>query len=186
MTSPLEIAGDFFNAASVLLAGLNSRQTWWTGIVGCVLFAILFYGSQLYADVLLQVFFTVTSITGWYRWLKGNAGTPLPVRHTSFALLSLMALGGILVAIAYGATLRIFTNAYAPFLDSTILVFSVIGQFLLMERRIETWWCWLLVNTIAVPVYFSRGLTLTAILYACFWVNALIALYRWRRFLVRI
>jgi NadR type nicotinamide-nucleotide adenylyltransferase len=92
-----------------------------------------------------------------------------------------LATAALLAAAGYGWLLHRFTNAYAPFLDSLILVFSVLGQFLLMGRRIETWWCWLLVNTIAVPVYTARELYLTAILYAGFWVNAIVALRKWRR-----
>jgi nicotinamide mononucleotide transporter len=74
-----------------------------------------------------------------------------------------------------------FTDAYAPFLDSIVLAFSVLGQFLMIDRRVESWWCWLLVNTIAVPLYASRGLYLTAVLYAAFWVNAIVSLLHWRR-----
>jgi len=90
---------------------------------------------------------------------------------------------GALVAAGYGWLLHRFTDAYAPFLDSVVLAFSVLGQFLLMGRRYESWWCWLLVNTIAVPLYLSRGLQVTAVLYAAFWINAVVALVRWRRFL---
>jgi nicotinamide mononucleotide transporter len=46
---------------------------------------------------------------------------------------------------------------------------------------VENWWCWLLVNTIAMPLYASRGLFLTSGLYAAFWINALVSLLRWRR-----
>jgi nicotinamide mononucleotide transporter len=88
------------------------------------------------------------------------------------------------VAIAYGLLLHRFTNAYSPFLDSLILVFSVLGQFLLMDRRIENWWCWLLVNSIAVPLYAVRGLRLTAFLYAIFLVNAVVSLRRWKHLLL--
>jgi len=84
-------------------------------------------------------------------------------------------------AAGYGFLLHHFTDAYAPFLDSVVLAFSVLGQFLLTARRIENWWCWLLVNTIAVPLYAARGLTLTALLYIVFWVNAVVSLGRWRR-----
>ena len=58
---------------------------------------------------------------------------------------------------------------------------SVLGQLLLMRRRIETWPVWLLVNSIAVPLYASRGLSLTAVLYAVYWVNALLAWRHWLR-----
>ena len=33
----------------------------------------------------------------------------------------------------------------------------------------------MLVNTVAVPLYYSRGLHLTSILYVGFWINALVA-----------
>ena len=64
-----------------------------------------------------------------------------------------------------------------------VLAFSVLAQLLLMRRHYESWWCWLVVNTIAVPLFLSRNLTVTALLYAAFWVNAVVALVRWRRLL---
>ena len=88
---------------------------------------------------------------------------------------------GVVVTGAYGWLLNRFTDAYAPFVDSLVLAFSVLGQVLLMERRVESWWCWLLVNTVAVPLYASRELYLTAVLYAGFWANAIVSLRHWRR-----
>jgi len=77
--------------------------------------------------------------------------------------------------------LQVYTNAYAPFIDSGVLMFSVVAQLLLMGRRLETWPFWLLVNTISVPLYASRGLTLTAVLYAGYWLNALLSWFFWHR-----
>ena len=181
MNIGVEIAANIFNAASILLAGVNSFHTWWVGIVGCLLFGWVFFSTQLYADVTLQIFFIVTSVIGWRNWIQGNAGTGLPVRRTRSLPLAGMLLAGAIVAAVYGWLLHCFTNAYAPFLDSVVLAFSVLGQLLLMRRRYESWWCWLLVNAIAVPLYLTRGLTVTAILYAAFWINAVVALVRWRK-----
>ena len=178
-----EIAANGFNTASILLAGRNSSHTWWTGIVGCLLFAFVFFWARLYADLTLQTFFISTSILGWWNWLHGRQGSELPVRRTTIGWFGLLTAVGIFVAAGYGWLLHRFTKAYAPFLDSFILAFSVLGQFLLMGRRVENWWCWLLVNTIAVPLYAVRGLHLTALLYAVFWVNAIVSLRRWNRLL---
>jgi nicotinamide mononucleotide transporter len=177
----IEIAANAFNAASIFLAGRNSVHMWWTTIVNCALFAYVFYNAKLYADVTLQMFFIATGVAGWWRWEHGVQGGELPVRHTPRALLAWSIVAGAAVTIAYGWLLWAFTDAYAPFLDSTILAFSVVGQLLLIDRRVETWWFWLLVNTIAVPLYASRGLDVTAVLYAAFWVNAIVALRRWRK-----
>ena len=177
----VEIAANAFNAASIFLAGRNSIHMWWTTLVGCVLFAYVFYMTRLYADVTLQAFFIVTSVAGWWGWLHGNHGAELPVRYSRPSLVAGAAAAGAVVAAAYGWLLHRFTDAYAPFLDSMVLAFSVVGQFLLIARRVENWWFWLLVNTIAVPLYASRGLYLTAVLYTAFWINALVALVRWRK-----
>jgi nicotinamide mononucleotide transporter len=178
-----EIAANALNAVSILLAGRNSVHTWWTGILGCLLFGAVFFGARLYADVTLQAFFVVTSAAGWWTWLHSRPGGQFPVRRTSPAVVAGLLVSAGVVAAGYGWVLHRFTDAYAPFLDSVVLAFSVLGQFLLMGRRYESWWCWLLVNTIAVPLYLSRGLNVTAALYAAFWLNAVVALVRWRRFL---
>lgn len=181
MSRALEVVANFCNAGSILLAGLNSVHTWWVGIVGCVLFGWLFFEAKLYADVTLQLFFVATSAAGWWGWLAGNRGAALPVRRTPPGPLAGLVAAGALVAAGYGWLLHRFTDAYAPFLDSVVLAFSVLAQLLLVRRRYESWCCWLLVDTVAVPLYLARGLGVTAGLYALFWLNAAVALVRWRR-----
>ena len=175
-----EIAANAFVAVAIFLAGRNNVHTWWIGIIGCALFARVFYDARLYADVTLQGFFIITSLYGWWKWLRGNDGDELPVRFSSPQTLVACGTGATAVAIAYGFLLLRFTNAYAPFLDSIVLAFSVLGQLLMMERRVENWWAWLLVNAIAVPLYASRGLHVTAVLYAAFLINAIVSLAKWR------
>ena len=179
--NPMEIGANLFVATAIFLAGRNNIHTWWTGIVGCALFAWVFYHARLYADVTLQFFFILTSVYGWWKWLHGAKGEELPVRFSAPRILTASGAAAVAVSIGYGYLLLRFTDAYAPFLDSLVLAFSVLGQLLMMERRVENWWAWLLVNTIAVPLYASRGLVVTAVLYAAFWVNAVVSLRTWRR-----
>lgn len=180
--NPLEVAAIAVNAASVWLAARNSVHTWWTGIVGGALFAALFYGARLYADALLQGFFIVTSVVGWRRWRRDPLGAgERPVTRAPVRMLLLCAVGGVLVTYGWAAVMRATTDAVAPLPDSAVLVFSVIAQLLLMERRLETWPVWLVVNTISVPLYASQGLVGTAALYVAFWINAAYGWRVWRR-----
>jgi nicotinamide mononucleotide transporter len=97
------------------------------------------------------------------------------------ASMAWMAAAGVAGTLCYGLMLHRYTNAYAPFIDSTVLAFSILAQLLLMARRIENWPVWVLVNMVSVPLYASRGLYLTALLYAGYFVNALISWRWWRR-----
>ncbi|NPU92446.1 MAG: nicotinamide mononucleotide transporter [Gammaproteobacteria bacterium] len=178
--SALEIAANLVMTVSILLAGRNSVHTWWTGILGCILFGMLFFQAKLYADVVLQIFFIGASSIGWWQWLYGDRGETKPISRAGYTRIAQIAPLGLLVAALYGLLLHHFTDAYAPYLDSAILVFSVIAQWLLMQRRLESWIFWWLVNSIAVPLFASRGLYLTAFLYACYWINAIVAFHYWR------
>lgn len=181
MTSNLEIAANVTTAAAIFFAGRNNVHTWWIGIIGCVLFGLLFYEAKLFADVALQVFFVGSGIIGWRQWLKGADGQALAITNVDVRALMLIVPFGVLATAAYGGMLYQFTSAYAPFWDSAVLVFSIVAQLLLMKRRIENWPFWLIVNSIAVPLYASRGFYLTAVLYGFYWVNACVSWFWWRR-----
>ncbi len=175
----LEIAANVITATAIFLAGRNNVHTWWIGIIGVTLFGALFYEAKLYADVTLQVFFVVTGLIGWYQWSGNKEKPPLPISRTHVPTLIMAVIIGIVVGGLYALLLHHFTDAYSPGWDTALLVGSVIGQILLMNRKIENWGFWLLVNTIAVPLFLSRGLHLTAILYAAYWIHAIIAYRKW-------
>ena len=181
MISPLEIAANAVMTVSIVLSGRNNLHSWWLGVVGCSMFATLFYSVNLYADVALQLFFIVTCLVGWVKWLRGAGGAALPISRARLGALGWMTGVGLAATVVYGLLLQAYTNAYAPFIDSAVLMFSIVAQLLLMGRRLETWPFWLLVNSVSVPLYASRGLYLTAVLYAAYWINALVSWFFWRR-----
>jgi nicotinamide mononucleotide transporter len=177
----LEVLANGAMAVSIVLAARNSVHTWWTGIAGCLLFAALFTQAKLYADVTLQAFFVATSAAGWWRWRVQQHQPQLPITSADHRSLLLLLMCGALGAMAYGWLLSRWTDAFAPFLDSLVLAFSIVAQLLLMKRQIQTWWFWLLVNLLAVPLFFSRELYITAALYTAYLLNAGLALRHWKR-----
>lgn len=180
--TPLEWWANGATAASIFLAAVGNILTWPIGIVGCLLFGLLFFEARLYADVSLQVFFIVTSALGWYQWQRAGGPVQAARRHTLRGRsLLLMVLLAIAVCLTYGGLLKHWTNAYAPFWDSAVLTASVLAQILLMRGHHQTWPAWLVVNTLSVPLYLQRGLQVTALLYAAFWINAWWGWWRWHR-----
>jgi nicotinamide mononucleotide transporter len=181
----LEGAATLMTALCVVLAARRHITTWPVGIIASALYMRLFFDTQLYADATLQLFFMATGLWGWRIWLQAahtrhpEQAPPLP-RLTVRQGLALLALG-LGMTLAYGALLAHWTQAYAPFWDSAVLATSVIAQWLLMQGRRETWPCWILVNTLSVPLYLSRGLHLTAALYTLLWLNAWHGWWVWRK-----
>lgn len=180
--SPLEWWANGITALSVFLAAAGHILTWPVGIIGSVLFGALFFEARLYADLTLQAFFIGTSLLGWRQWQRAGGPAQCSAQHALAAQsLALMSLTAVAVALAYGTLLRYWTDAFAPFWDSAVLMGSVLAQILLMRGHHQTWPAWLVVNTLSVPLYLQRELPVTALLYALFWFNAWWGWWRWKR-----
>lgn len=179
--TPLELAANVMTAVCIFLAGRNNIHTWWTGIVASVLFGVLFFNNQLYADSTLQVFFLITGVLGWIGWNKKTYTQSLPITNVNPAQIVKYNIAAVAVGVVYAAILHKFTDAYMPWIDSAVLVFSVVAQILLMRRQVETWMVWIAVNTLSVPLFWSRELYMTSVLYGFFWVNAIVSYYQWKK-----
>lgn len=180
-TFQLEIAANVAAAAAILLAGRNSVHGWWLSIIAGGLFALVFLQARLYGQVALQGFFIVVSALGWWQWLRGDGGAPLRISRTAARAWPWLVLLALVVTLGQGWLLSHYTDGQAPYADAAMLVLSMIGQLMMMRRKLECWWVWLLVNSIAIPLYYSDGLYVTAVLYVGFWINAVVALRHWRR-----
>jgi len=184
--STLEIAANAVYLLAVLLAARNHWSTWPLGVVGCALFALLFYQTKLYANVTLQGFFIITNLVGLWMWFNPKAASDtdekgqLEVRSLSWKVIGLVIVpAAVVLALGYGYLLGGWTDASAPVADSLMLTLSIAAQFLLMGRRLQTWLFWIAVNLIGIPLFFSQGLYLTSAIYGVFLVNAVYGYWNW-------
>jgi nicotinamide mononucleotide transporter len=180
--STLEVVAATFGAIAVYLSARENIWSWPTAIVNVALYTIVFYQSRLYADMGLQVVYLVLSIYGWYNWLHGGAlRTTLHVSRASLRTLALLAVIVAIGSFALGNTLATRTNAVFPYLDSTLTVTSLVAQWLMTRKVLENWILWIVVDVAYVPMFLSRGLPATAVLYTVFLVLAVLGYITWRR-----
>lgn len=181
--SPLEMLGFVATIANVWLLARNRVLGWPVGLVAVAAYAFVFFDeSKLYSDGLLQLFFFVTGVWGWYDWLHGGADrAPLPVTRLSRRgwIIALVAI--VATSAGLGGFFHTFTDAASPFLDSALTGASVVAQVLLMRRVLDNWIIWIVADILYVPLYLSRGLVLTALLYAILVVLAWRGLVDWKR-----
>ncbi len=177
----LEAIALIFSAWSVWLLSLNLALGWWLGLIGITAYAVVFYQAKLYGEVVLQVFYLITSIQAiWIWWHGGKNQTEKPVSNIPSFWLKISLLSGTLGIIAL-RSLLIYLHGAAPFWDSITTVGSIIAQLYLMQRYVQSWYLWIGVDTIYVPLYASRGLYFTSFLYAIFWLMAVRGLINFQR-----
>jgi nicotinamide mononucleotide transporter len=149
--SYVELLGTLFNLWSVWLVARNRILSWPIGIVGVVLFLVLFYQIQLYADTFEQVYYLFASLYGWWYWARSSdpgVGLTQRPRWSDRRTILLVAAGTLLLSLVVGAVigrLHLWLPALFPVaasfvaLDALTTVMSFTAMILMARRRVECW-----------------------------------------------
>src|ERR1041385_2029916 len=154
---------------------------WPIGLANNVFFFVLFLRGRLFADMSLQVVYFGLGVYGWLNWLFGGENrTVLKVSRTTRIewIVLLAAIPGCTWAFR---EILIAVNGAAPFWDSLTTVLSLAAQYLLCRKRFENWFFWISADVIYIPLYLSRHLPLTAVLYGVFLTMCLVGVMAWWR-----
>lgn len=72
-----------------------------------------------------------------------------------------------------------WTDAAFPRWDALTTVMSVIANYLLLKKIWENWIIWVVMDVIAINIYYLKGLYVTSGLYVIFFFLATYGLIRW-------
>lgn len=179
--STIEIIAAIFGLASVYFTVKENIWCWPTGLIMVALYIFIFYEAKLYSDAILQVIYIFMQIYGWYHWVYGGKNkNELPVIRLSKKATSLWLIVAVFGTAVWGYTMATYTDASFPYADSFIVVLSLIAQWFLATKNIESWVLWITVDVVALYVYFAKDLYYTTALYAIFLVLATKGLLEWR------
>ena len=180
--SGLEAVAVAFGVVSVWLTVRQNPWCWPLGMVNVALFAVLFWRERLYADAGLQIVYVVVCAYGWWAWVRGGPGAgPLPVSRAPRRASLFLLTAGVLLAAVLGLTLKRATDAALPFWDAGTTAFSLVAQGMQARKWLENWILWIVVDVVYVGMYLTKGLHLTAGLYAVFVGLAGFGLREWTR-----
>ncbi len=168
--------------ASVWLALRMRIANWPAGLISVVCYAVLFFHAKLYADALLQSVFVGFGMAGWRAWAAagGTAAAHAVTRASHSEQIGVAAIA-LFSTSAVALLLARFTDSPMPFFDAAIFVLSLLAIWWQIQKKLETWWLWIAVDLISIPVYWSRNLPLSAILYGVFLALCVAGLRAWRR-----
>ena len=177
-----ELLGALTGAACVALVVRQHVWNWPIGLLNNVFWALLFWRAKLYSDSSLQGIFFVLGCYGWWRWQRtGTTGAVLRVRRTRAIEWTVLAGLVVLVTAGLASWLAHATDSPAPLADALVLTLSLAATWGQAEKLVESWWIWIAVDMISVPLYVSRSLYPTAGLYVIFGVLCVFGLRAWSR-----
>lgn len=181
----VEVIGFATGAACVWGVARQKIWNWPVGILNNIAFGILFLGAGLYGETLLQIIFAGIAIYGWIKWSRGAGGTAgsndLPIRNATRFEAGTGVAAVVLATVSIAFLLHAGTDSQVPIPDAFVLAASLVATYAQAKKIFQHWYVWIVIDLVSIPLYFSRGLALTAILYIGFLGLCLYGLVGWNR-----
>lgn len=152
-------------AASFIYLYLEFRQRtsmWLFSILCSVIYIVIFYTKQLYADVAFSVFNICISVWGLMQWRKRDKAKADGEGVIEYRVLGLRGWLQVLAVFAavFGALyafLHFFTDSPVPGYDAFNTALNIVGTWILGRKVIEVWGVWFLANVASVFLYAMRS-----------------------------
>jgi nicotinamide mononucleotide transporter len=171
----LELAAVIASLIGVWLGTSGARFTWPWWVTSAILYGLLFLQYDLIASAALQLVFIAGGIWGWFGWGKSGAKPESLKNKERVIWLLALVVSWILLAPALASI-----GAAGTWLDSFILLGSLIAQILMVREKFEAWPIWFVVNIVATIHYARQDLWFTSLLYVVFTIIAVIGWRKWQ------
>lgn len=163
----------------VSLMAKENILAWPMGILGSGLYCWICFSNQLFLDAILQVFYVIFGLYGWLLWRHKKHDFSIHTvsiqRHFLFIAI------GFLLVIVLGYLADTFTSQASPYVDGFIFVFSLIATYMTAQKMIENWVYWIIIDAVAVGLFYSKDLYLTSGLYVLYTILSFIGLITWKK-----
>ena len=205
----LEFIAAVLGITSVFYAKKENILVYPTGIISTGLYVYLLSQWALYGDLIINIYYTLMSLYGWYMWTRISNKTHEPLKITrtnyldnikAFAIFVFTAIFVIVVYRYYdvmpdlnfidsihyafqkisAGSLIEFRKA-TPYLDTFTTAAAFVAMWLMANKKIENWIFWIITNIVSIPLYFVKGYGFTGIQYTIFFVLAFLGYKEWKK-----
>ena len=182
----LEFIAFVFGILSVWFARSENILVYPTGLIATIISVYLLFIAGYLGDMMINGYFTIMSIYGWYKWSKKVKDSDnLPITRTNRK-------EKIIGIVLFFITIFVVFSIYKVFdyqinVDNYIdIVASGIfftGMWYMANKKIENWTLWIIGDIIVTPLYAYRGLGMLALQYLIFTILAISAYLEWKKIL---
>lgn len=190
----LELIAVVASLLYVVLAAKGNLWCWPAAILSTVLYTVIFYDVYLWMDSILQLYYLLMAVYGWYCWRNTMAnnkdasnaqsngqGKVLLYSQWTLQRHSIMIIALALLSLALGWLMATYTPTHFPYLDSATTVFAVFATYLLTQKVLENWLYFIVIDFVSIYLYIEKGLIPTAALFVCYVLLASYGYLQWRK-----
>jgi len=179
----LEVLAVLFGIASVWFAKKESIWVYPTGIISTVIYVYICFKFTLYGDLIINIYYTLMSIYGWYMWSRLIAGEHIEITRSSKKDW-LKAFVIFITTAAFVVCVYLYFNRFdrlTDYFDTFTTGIFFAAMWSMANKKIEHWLLWIGGNIISIPLYFIKGLGFTGIQFIIFLILAFLGYREWKK-----
>lgn len=174
----------------VILASREHRGCWLGGIIGSSIYVIIFFQYKLYMDSALNIFYVAMAVYGWIMWQSTSGNEESNALNTDKKTVikrwnctsHINAIASIILLSAIsGYYFDNHTDAAFPYLDSLTTWSSILATWMVVNKILENWLYWIVIDTVSIYLYINKELFFTAILFALYVIIATYGYFNWKK-----
>ncbi len=184
-TTALEALAVVAGIASVWLSKAESIWLYPTGLLNTLIYIYISLCGQLIGEASVNVYYTVVSIWGWWKWSRKRADST-PELRIAFSdaqewlrQLLFFAICYLIIYICLNYLKQAFAPGAIPPADAFASATAYTGMWLMARKKVESWWWWIATDVASVPLYFVKGYVFTSFQFLVFTVLAVMGLISW-------
>ena len=180
----LEIIAVFFGFLSVWFSKQNKIWVFPTGMISTSIFVYLLLKWALLGDMMINIYYFIMSIYGWYIWTRKVDETHLtPISKTTLKEKKTAFLIFIATLVFVYVVYNYFDKwiSWVAYIDTITTAIFFVGMWLMAKRKIENWFFWIIGDLISVPLYLYKGFTFTSFQYFGFTFIAIFGYLVWKK-----
>ncbi|MDD7884594.1 nicotinamide riboside transporter PnuC [Flavivirga sp. 57AJ16] len=180
----LEVIAIIFGFLSVWYSKQNKVLVFPTGMISTIIFVYLLFKWELLGDMMINGYYFIMSVYGWYIWTRKTDDTHVtPISTTTVKekkISGLIFLATLLFVFLVYKTFDKWTS-WVAYVDTLTTAIFFVGMWLMARRKLENWLFWIVGDIISVPLYFYKGFTFTSLQYLMFTFIALFGYLAWKK-----
>ena len=175
----LETIAVIFSLIYVVLAAKENKWCWVASTISVSLYIYICYYAELYAETGLQIFYLMMAFYGMWNWSEKKKDKNIKVTEWSYKKHIVILITGSLLTLILGFYFTTYTNAKLPILDSFTTVFRLFATYMVVNKVLENWIYWIVIDLVSVKLYYNRELEQTAVLFMIYTVIAVFGYFSW-------
>lgn len=179
----LEVCAVVFGIASVIYAKKENILVYPTGIISTVIYVYICYQFTLYGDLIINIYYTLMSVFGWYMWTRLVKNHHIEITRTTKKD-KLKALGIFISTALFVIAVYLYFNRFdriTDYFDTFTTGIFFAAMWLMANKKLAHWSLWIAGNIISVPLYFIKGLGFSGIQFTIFLILAYQGYNAWKK-----